>query len=158
MSEFVGSYTFNNGDCFTVWKGKKQFKSRIGLLCGIKKHKGTEEAFKEIHDTDFGKICLRSMKLIAKNQEPGYKLVLREFEGVKIPFKVRDDEDEIREWEQTPEFHKSVKSIVGNIIMERPSMSIGDVRSPFKPEANPIQAPYVNKLSHMEGQIELWKN
>lgn len=92
--EQISDYTFDRGKGFgysvlTVWKGPKMYSAVVLSETG----KGHQR--KEMRGRDWEGLCLRGMAIIERL--PRSKLVLIDSWGRPIPFKVRTEDDEIKD-------------------------------------------------------------
>ena len=108
--KFFGSYTFDRGTGYSIldaWEGPKMFSATVTSETG--------EGFirREVREKDPQRLFFRAMAII-KNL-PGTKLVLVESEGEPFPWRVRTEEDEIREsveeFKRTPHWAELRKNI-----------------------------------------------
>lgn len=93
--KFFGDYTFDRGtgfSAFTVWEGPRMFRAVVFS----ETEGGTQR--REIRDRDPQKLYIRAMAIVG--QASGTKLVLVESEGEPFPWRVRTEEDEVREFAQ----------------------------------------------------------
>lgn len=91
--KYFGSYTFDMGtgySTFTVWEGPKMFRAVV--------FNETDAGYqrREIRDRDPQKLFIRMMAII--QGASGTKLVLVEEDGEPFPWRVRTEEDEVREF------------------------------------------------------------
>jgi len=94
MAKFVGSYDFEirpGWAAFTVWQGPRVYTAIV--VVDRDKHLTR----KEMRDKDFEKLCYKAMAVITKySRDP----VLVISDGRPLSFKVRTEDEEIKEFAQ----------------------------------------------------------